>query len=90
MEFLSNWTWWVLVSCALVASVYPAFIQKIRLPVLAVIVLFCLTMVTAMHFVTGMVSAIAGSVIMLFSGFSALLVSLIVSGIGAMLKKRYR
>ena len=77
-------------SCAFVASVGPAFIQRIRLPVLMVIVLFYLTMITAMYCVTGMVSAIAGTVITLFAGIAALLASLIVSGIGTMLKKRYR
>ena len=90
MEFLSDWVWWGLMSCAFVASVGPAFIQRIRLPVLMVIVLFYLTMITAMYCVTGMVSAIAGTVITLFAGIAALLASLIVSGIGTMLKKRYR
>ena len=90
MEFLSDWVWWGLMSCAFVASVGPAFIQRIRLPVLAAIALFYLTMVSAMYCVTGMVSAIAGTVITLFAGMAALLASLIVSGIGTMLKKRYR
>lgn len=90
MEFFSDLMWWGLLSCALAAAIAPAFFQKIRFPVLAATALFCLAMVTAMYFVTGTVSAITGSVLTLFAGLTALLVTLIISGINTMLKKRYR
>ena len=90
MEFFSDLTWWGMLSCALAAAIIPAFFQKIRLSTLVAPSLFCLGMVTAMYFVTGMVSAITGSVLTLFAGVTALFVTLVVSGINALLKKRYR
>ena len=47
-------------------------------------------MITTMYFITGMVSAIAGSALTLFAGLTTLLVTLVISGINTMLKKRYR
>lgn len=90
MEFFSDPTWWGLVSCALIAAIIPAFFQKIRFSVLVVTALFSLTMIVTMYFLTGMVAAITGSVITLFAGFAFLFLSLVYSGIGNMLKKRYR
>jgi hypothetical protein len=90
MEFFLDLTWWGLLSCALAAAIVPAFFQKIRITILTATALFCLAMVTTMYFITGMVSAIAGSALTLFAGLTALLVTLVISGINTMLKKRYR
>ena len=90
MEFFSDTTWWGLLSCALVAAVVPAFFQKIRFSVLAATAMLCLAIVTTMYFVTGTASAITGSVLTLFAGLTALTVTLVISGINTMLKKRYR
>ena len=90
MEFFSDLTWWGMLSFALAAAIIPAFFQKIRLSALVASSLFCLGMVTAMYFVTGMVSAITGSVLTLLAGVTALFVTLVVSGINTLLKKRYR
>ncbi|WP_294346334.1 hypothetical protein [Prosthecochloris sp.] len=90
MDFFLDLTWWGLLSCALAAAIVPAFLQKIRITVLTATALFCLAMITAMYFITGMVSAIAGSALTLFAGLTALLVTLVISGINTMLKKRYR
>lgn len=90
MEFLSDLTWWGLLTSSVVTAVIPSFFRKIRFSVLAATAFFCLAIVTAMYFVTGMVSAIAGALLTLFAGLTALFVTLIISGINRMLKKRYR
>lgn len=90
MEFLSDLTWWGLLTLALATAVIPAFFQKIRLFVLAAAAMLCLAIVTVMYFVTGMVSAVTGSLLTLLAGLIALFITLIISGINTMLKKRYR
>ncbi len=90
MDFFSDWTWWGFMVCSVAASVSLAFFQKIRLSVLFIIALFCLVMFAGMYVQTGVVSAVTGSVITLFTGLGALLFSMILSGIQEMLKKRYR
>ena len=90
MDFFSDWTWWGFLACSVAASVSLVFFQKIRLSLLFAIALFCLTLVVGMYARTGVISAVVGLVITLFSGLGALLFSLILSGIQEMLKKRYR
>ncbi len=90
MEFLSDLTWWGLLTLALATAITPAFFQKIRFSVLAATTLLCLAIIAAMYFFTGLVSAIAGSLLTLLGGLTALFITLIISGINTMLKKRYR
>ena len=77
-------------SGSLSAAVAPACFRKIRFSALAGSALFCLAMVAAMHLSNGTAAAVTGAAVTLGSPVLALASSLIPTGIGEMLKKRYR
>ena len=90
MEFLAECTWWSLLGLSLIAAIAPACFRKIRFSALAGCALFCLAMISAMYLFNGTAAAVTGAVVTLGSSVLTLAGSMILGGIGDMLKKRYR
>ena len=90
MNFLANWTWWVLLLLSCGIAMIPSLLHQISLSRLLLVLAAWTGSLALINTLFGIDAVIPATSASLLFGIITFITSLIITGIKTMMKKRYR